>query len=54
MVTNDGAEHFTEHHEAGLFTRAQMTEAFEAAGLAVELDEEGLIGRGLYVATRPA
>ena len=54
VVTNDGAEHFTEHHEAGLFTAAQMTEAFEAAGLAVELDEVGLIGRGLYVATRPA
>lgn len=54
VVTNDGAEHFSEHHEAGLFTRAQMTEAFEAAGLEVELDEEGLIGRGLYVATRPA
>lgn len=54
VVTNDGAEHFSEHHEAGLFTRVQMTEAFVAAGLEVELDEEGLIGRGLYVATRPA
>ena len=31
-----------------------MTEAFEAAGLSVAYDEEGLIGRGLYIATRPA
>jgi SAM-dependent methyltransferase len=54
VLTSAGAEHFTEHHEAGLFTRAQMTAAFEAAGLTVELDEEGLIGRGLYIATRPA
>jgi SAM-dependent methyltransferase len=54
VVTNDGVEHFTERHEAGLFTRRQMTEAFESAGLAVELDVEGLIGRGLYIATRPA
>jgi SAM-dependent methyltransferase len=54
VATNDGVEHFTEHHEAGLFTRVQMTDAFEAAGLSVEHDEEGLIGRGLYIATRPA
>jgi ubiquinone/menaquinone biosynthesis C-methylase UbiE len=53
VVTNDGVEHFSEHHEAALFTRAEMTGAFEAAGLAVEYDEEGLIGRGLYLATRP-
>ena len=54
VVTNDGVEHFSEHHEAALFTRAEMTGAFEAAGLVVEHDEEGLIGRGLYLATRPA
>ncbi len=53
VVTNDGVEHFTEHHEAALFTREQMLGAFEAAGLAGELDEEGLIGRGLYVGVKP-
>ena len=53
VVTRAGVEHFTEHHEAALFTRAQYTEAFEAAGLAVERDEEGLIGRGLYLGTAP-
>nr|MBA2332225.1 SAM-dependent methyltransferase [Actinomycetota bacterium] len=53
VVTREGVEHFTEHHEASLFTRAQMREAFEAAALTVELDEDGLIGRGLYIGTRP-
>jgi len=53
IVTNDGVEHFTEHHEAGLYTRAQMVGAFEAAGLAVDHDEVGLTGRGLYIGTKP-
>ena len=53
VVTSDGVERFSEHHEAGLFTRGEMTGAFEAAGLSVEYDDEGLIGRGLYLATRP-
>ena len=51
VVTRAGAERFSEHHEAALFTREQYTAAFEAAGLAVERDEEGLIGRGLYLGT---
>lgn len=54
VVTNDGAEHFSEHHEAGLFTREQMLGAFESAGLHAELDEKGLIERGLYIGTKPA
>ena len=49
VVTRAGVQHFTEHHEAALFTRAQYTAAFEAAGLGVERAEEGLIGRGLYI-----
>ena len=53
VVTGDGSEHFTERHEAALFTRAEMTRAFEASGLAVEFDEQGPIGRGLYIASRP-
>lgn len=52
VVTRAGVEHFTERHEVTLFTRAQYTEAFEAAGLEVEHDVEGLIGRGLYLGTR--
>ncbi|MBA2332011.1 MAG: class I SAM-dependent methyltransferase [Actinobacteria bacterium] len=51
VVTRAGVERFTEHHEAALFTQAQYTSAFEAAALEVERDEEGLIGRGLYLGT---
>ena len=43
-------EHFVEHMELYLFTDEQYREAFRAAGLDVEHDPEGLIGRGLYVA----
>ena len=43
----DGLQHFSEHHEAALFTDAEYRHAFTAAGLTVEHDERGLIGRGL-------
>jgi SAM-dependent methyltransferase len=52
--TPDGIDHFTEPHEVGLFTREQHLHALEATGLDVGIDEEGLMGRGLYVARRPA
>jgi hypothetical protein len=51
--TPDGTRHFTERHEAKLFTDEQYRNAFERAGLAVEHDEHGLTGRGLYLG-RPA
>ena len=47
--TPDGIERFTEHHELGLFTIEQYLEAFLAAGVEVEHDPEGPMGRGLYV-----
>jgi hypothetical protein len=47
--TPERLEHFTEHHELGLFTDAQYRDAFAAAGLAVAHDHEGLMGRGLYL-----
>ena len=49
VATPEGTRHFTERHEAALFTDEQYRRAFERAGLSVELDEEGLIGRGLYL-----
>jgi SAM-dependent methyltransferase len=49
VATPEGISHLTERHEAALFTDAQYRQAFSRAGLSVELDEHGLIGRGLYL-----
>ena len=50
----DGVEHFTESHTMGMFTDEDYRAAFEAAGLEVELDEKGSMGRGLYLGRRAA
>ncbi len=50
--TPDGIEQWHEHHELGLFTVEEMRIALEATGLAVEHDPAGLMGRGLWIATR--
>ena len=46
----DGIEHYSERHELGLFTRDEMTRAFESANMQVRYDADGLMGRGLYLA----
>ena len=50
--TPKGVEHYTKRLELGLFTRDEMTWAFESEQMAVRYDAEGLIGRGLYLAKR--
>jgi SAM-dependent methyltransferase len=40
----------SEVHELGLFTTEELMQAFRAAGLDVEHDQEGLTGRGLFIA----
>jgi SAM-dependent methyltransferase len=52
VATPAGVEHFVEHHDPYLFTTDEMRAAFEAAGLAVDYDADGLIGRGLWICSR--
>jgi hypothetical protein len=47
-----GLEHYSERIELGLFTRDEMTWAFEFSGMETRYDSEGLMGRGLYVGRR--
>jgi SAM-dependent methyltransferase len=53
VAASDGVEHFTEHHELGLFSDEEYQRAFTATGLDVTYDAEGLIGRGMYIGVRP-
>jgi len=52
VATPAGVEHFVEHHDLYLFTNDEMRAAFEAAGLGVDYDPDGLIGRGLWICSR--
>jgi SAM-dependent methyltransferase len=51
VATTEGVEHFTEHHELGLFTDDEYRGAFQQAGMDVTRDADWLIGRGLYIGT---
>ncbi len=53
VATPSGVEHFTDRHDLALFTHEEYLAAFRAAGLDVLHESEGLIGRGLYIGTRP-
>jgi SAM-dependent methyltransferase len=53
VATPQGVEHFTEHHEMGLFTDEEYRSAVTAAGLEATYDAAGLMGRGVYVGVRP-
>jgi len=47
--TSENIEHYSERLELGLFTRGEMTRAFELVGMEARYDSEGLMGRGLYI-----
>ncbi len=47
--TPEGTEHYVEHLESGLFTTEEITDVFTDSGFEVTYDEEGLMGRGLFI-----
>jgi SAM-dependent methyltransferase len=49
VADRDGVDQFVESHRMGLYTSEQYREAFVAAGLKVDHDPKGLIGRGLFI-----
>jgi ubiquinone/menaquinone biosynthesis C-methylase UbiE len=53
VATPNEMSHFTEDHVLALFTEKEYRSALESAGLSVEHDPEGLMGRGLYIGTAP-
>lgn len=50
--SNTGIEYFSEEHKMGLFTVDELINAFNEVGLEVEYDDQGISGRGMYVARR--
>lgn len=50
--TSGKIDHEIGKHELGLFTFNEMNQCFEKAGLAATFDEEGISGRGLYIARK--
>jgi SAM-dependent methyltransferase len=54
LATDRDIEHYREQIELGLFTRDEITWAFEFAQLDVHYDDHGLIGRGLYIGRKTA
>jgi SAM-dependent methyltransferase len=51
VAARDGIRTFSEPHRLMLFTDEEYREAFRRARLAVQYDDAGLTGRGLYIGT---
>ena len=54
LVSNSGIETFNERHTAGLYTHHEYEQAMSDAGLTVEHEAFGLIGRGLFIGIKTA
>ena len=53
MINSEkGVDYFSERHELKMFTTKAIIGAFEKAGFKVQFDQDGLIGRGIYIARR--
>ena len=52
VATPHGVEHFVERHELALFSHDEYLAAFRAADLTVSYEDDGLMGRGLYIGRR--
>lgn len=50
--TSEGISYFTEDHYLGVFKQSDYAEAMQNAGYQMHYDEQGLMGRGLYVGVR--
>ena len=50
ITDQTGTRQATEVHELGLFTIAELMQAFRDSGLLADYDSKGLTDRGLYVA----
>jgi ubiquinone/menaquinone biosynthesis C-methylase UbiE len=53
VATPNRIQHFVERLEMGLFTHDEYLDTFRQAKLETVYDPEGLMGRGLYIGTRP-
>lgn len=49
---NGSIEHLVEEHRLGLYTAEQYLTAFEEASLAAQVDDEALMGRGVYIGVK--
>jgi SAM-dependent methyltransferase len=49
--TRQGVRYYAEQLELGLFTKEEIVQSFERAGMRVAYEPDGLIGRGLYIGT---
>jgi SAM-dependent methyltransferase len=50
--TPEKTEHFIEHHELTMFEIDEMMQAFQHQNLQVRYNQDGITGRGLYIAQK--